>query len=143
MENPDDDRIRAILTETRVIAVAGYSANPDRPSHYVAQFLRDRGYRVIGVNPGLAGRTVADVPVYGSVADIPADAGVDMLDVFRRSEEVAPLVAEALAHLPDLRTVWTQIGVVSPEAAALAAAKGLDVVQNRCPKVEIPRLLGR
>jgi predicted CoA-binding protein len=135
-----DDTIRDILTTVRSIAVVGYSANPDRPSHYVAAFLADRGYRVVGVNPGLAGQTAFGDTIYASLAEIPFD--IDMVDIFRRSEDVPPVVDAALARFPDLTAIWMQIGVTHSEAARKAEAAGVRVLQNRCPKVEIPRLLG-
>jgi len=141
MQNPSDDDIRHILEGTRVIAVVGISANPDRPSHEVARFLQGRGYRVVPVNPGLAGQTLLGERVWPDLASIPADLAVDMVDIFRKSEAVPALVSEALAHLPGLRTVWMQLGVESAEAAASATARGVAVVQNRCPAIEYPRLM--
>lgn len=139
---PDDAELKAILTSTRVIACVGVSPNPVRPSHYVARYLRLRGYRVIPVNPGHAGETLFGEEVRARLADIPPDIPVDMVDIFRRSEHVPPIVEEAIAHLPHLRTIWMQIGVENAEAAARARAHGLRVVQNRCPKIEYQRLFG-
>lgn len=133
-----DDDLRRILTETRTIALVGWSPKPDRPSHRVAAYLAARGYRVIPVNPGQAGQQALGETVRASLSDI--ETPVDMVDIFRRSEEVPAVVAEALAALPGLKTVWMQLGVESAEAAALAAARGVAVVQNRCPAIEIPRL---
>jgi hypothetical protein len=143
MQNPSDAAIRTILGSTRVIAVVGISANPDRPSHGVARFLQSRGYRIVPVNPGLAGQVLLGEKVWADLASIPSDAEVDMVDVFRRSETVPEVVAEALARLPKLRTVWMQLGVTSAEAAAMAEARGIAVVQNRCPAIEYPRLMPR
>ena len=134
----DDARLRGILTATKVIALVGWSPNPDRPSHRVAAYLTGRGYRVIPVNPGAAGQQVLGETVRASLSDI--DGPVDMVDICRRSEEVLPVVQAALAHLPGLKTVWMQLGVQNPEAAALAEAAGVQVVQDRCPAIEIPRL---
>lgn len=142
MTDPSDDLLRRVLTQTRTIAVVGFSADPSRPSHYVAAFLKDRGYRVIPVNPGLAGQVFLGETVRAALADIPAEDRVDMVDIFRRSEQVPPVVDDALAHLPHLRTVWMQVGVMNAEAAAKAEARGLTVIQNRCPKAEYPRLFG-
>lgn len=133
-----DDILRQILSSTRVIALVGWSPKPDRPSHRVAAFLKARGYRVIPVNPGQAGQQALGETVRASLADIAEP--VDMIDIFRRSEEVPAVVAEALAALPHLKTVWLQLGVQSPEATAAAEARGITVVQNRCPAIEIPRL---
>ena len=135
-----DAQIARALTEARVIALVGASANPDRPAHQVAEILRGRGHRVIPVNPGLAGQRLHGERVVARLADIPADAGVDMVDVFRRGEAVPEIVAEALAHLPGLRVLWLQLGVRHPQAEARAAAAGLTVIADRCPKIEIARL---
>ncbi len=135
-----DDQIRRIFEETRVVACIGASPKPARPSHYVSLFLKESGYRVIPVNPVQAGKTLFGETVVGTLDEI--DARVDMIDIFRRSEEVPGVVEEALLNLPALRTVWMQIGIAHAEAAMLAQERGLDVVQNRCPMVEIPRLFG-
>jgi len=137
-----DDDLRRILRASKVIAVVGVSSNPVRPSYFVARYLALKGFRVVPVNPGLAGQTLFDAPVYASLADIPPDVPVDMVDIFRRSDQVPPLVDEAMAHLPRLRTIWMQIGVQNEEAAQKARAAGLDVVQNLCPKMEYQRLFG-
>ncbi|MFM2355713.1 MAG: hypothetical protein RLZZ528_1449 [Pseudomonadota bacterium] len=142
MTNPPDAEIRRILTETRVIALVGFSPRADRPSNGVARFLQRAGYRVIPVNPGIAGQVHLGETVYPDLAAIPAAIPVDMVDIFRRSEEVGPVVDQALAHLPGLRTVWTQLGVVDEAAAARARAAGKAVVMNRCPAIEHPRLIG-
>lgn len=134
----EDDRLRRILTGTRTIAVVGWSPNPDRPSHRVAAFLAGRGCRVIPVNPGAAGQAALGTTVRASLADI--DERVDMVDVFRRSAEVPAVVEDALAHLPGLRVVWMQLGIAHADAAARARAAGLEVVEDRCPAIEIPRL---
>ncbi|MEI4470616.1 CoA-binding protein [Frigidibacter sp. MR17.24] len=137
-----DAFIRDTLHTTRVIAVVGASADPDRPSHYVARYLQEQGYRVIPVNPGAAGQQILGEPVFASLAEIPAEAAVDMVDIFRRPEAVPAIVDEAMAALPGLRTIWMQIGITHPAAAAKARAAGLGVVENRCPRIEIPRLFG-
>ncbi len=142
MPSYSDDQLKRILTTTRVIAVVGVSANPVRPSFYVARYLGLKGYRVVPVNPGLAGQELFGARVFGSIAEIPADIPVDMVDIFRRSDAVPAIVDEALAHLPALRTIWMQIGVTHPAAAAQAEARGIAVVQDRCPKIEYQRLFG-
>jgi len=138
MKQPDDTAIADILRTTRTIALVGWSPNPARASHGVARFLAARGYRIIPVNPGQAGQVVLGETVRASLAEI--SDPVDMVDIFRRSEAVLPVVQEALAALPGLKTVWMQLGVENADAAALAEARGLQVVQNRCPAIEIPRL---
>jgi predicted CoA-binding protein len=142
MDETDDATLRRILTTTRVIAVVGVSSDPVRPSHFVARYLGRRGYRVIPVNPAQAGTTLLGETVRATLADIPAEIPVDMVDIFRRSEHVPPIVDAALAHLPNLRTIWMQIGVRNEAAAAAARARGITVVQDRCPKIEFQRLHG-
>jgi len=132
---PDDSEIRDILTSVKTIAVVGWSPKPDRPSHGVAAFLKRRGYRVIPVNPGQAGEEALGERVVASLAE----AGpVDMVDIFRRSEEAGAVVDQAIAV--GARVVWMQLGVIDEAAAERARAAGLRVVMNRCPAIEIPRL---
>lgn len=139
-EHPTDDDLRRILTSTRTVACLGVSMNPVRPSYYVARYLSLRGKHVIPVNPGHAGKPLFGETVRASLADIPEP--VDMLDVFRRSEAVPGIVDEALETLPGLKTLWLQIGVQHDEAAEKARAAGIEVIQNRCPKIEYQRLYG-
>jgi predicted CoA-binding protein len=133
-----DVTIRRVLTETRTIALVGWSPKPDRPSHRVAAFLKARGYRVIPVNPGQAGQEALGEVVRASLAEI--GEPVDMVDIFRRSEEAGGVVDEALAVLPGLKAVWMQLGVMDAAAAARAEAAGVTAVMDRCPAIEIPRL---
>lgn len=133
-----DADLRDILRETRTIALVGWSPKPDRPSHRVAEFLKSRGYRVIPVNPGQAGQSALGETVRASLSEIAEP--VDMVDIFRRSEEVGAVVDEALSALPGVKTIWMQLGIEDTQAAARAVARGLRVVQNRCPAIEIPRL---
>jgi len=137
-----DAHLRETLKATKVIACVGISMNPVRPSYYVARYLTLKGYTVIGVNPGLAGKELFGQTIAASLSDIPKGARVDMIDIFRRPDAVPALVDEALEVLPDLRTVWMQIGVTHPEATAVAEAAGRTVIQNRCPKIEYQRLFG-
>jgi predicted CoA-binding protein len=131
----DDREIRDILTSVKTIAVVGWSPKPDRPSHGVAAFLKRRGYRVIPVNPGQAGQEALGETVVASLAE----AGpVDMVDIFRRSEEAGVVVDQAIAA--GARVVWMQLGVIDEAAAGRARAAGLKVVMDRCPAIEIPRL---
>ncbi len=140
MPDYSDDHLKDILQRTKRVAVVGVSMNPVRPSYYVARYLSLKGYTVIPVNPGHAGKDLFGQKVRGSLAEI--SEPVDMVDIFRRSEAVPPIVDEALEVFPDLRTVWMQIGVEHAEAAAKAQARGVDVVMNRCPKIEYQRLFG-
>lgn len=142
MPDYSDTFLREILTTTKVVAVVGVSPNPVRPSYFVARYLKLKGYRVIPVNPGHAGSELLGETVHADLAAIPADAKVDMVDIFRRSDAVPGIVDQALAHLPDLRTIWMQLGVAHAGAAAKAEAAGLNVVQDRCPKIEYQRLFG-
>ena len=135
----EEDTIRKILTDARTIAVVGWSPKPDRASHGVAAFLARRGYRVIPVNPGQAGQEALGATVRGSLAEVVAkDGPVDMVGVFRRSEEAGAVVDEAIAI--GAKAVWLQLGVMDDAAMARARAAGLMAVQNRCPAIEIPRL---
>lgn len=143
IEAPDplDQEIAEIAREVRVVAMVGLSPNQDRPSWGVARYLQSQGIRVIPVNPGHAGGTILDETVYADLASIPADAGVEMVDIFRRSDAVAGIVDQALVHLPRLRVIWTQLGVQDDAAAEKARQHGVSVVQDRCPKIEFPRFL--
>jgi len=138
----DDASLKRILSSTRIIAVVGVSANQIRPSYYVARYLQLKGFRILPANPGLAGQRLLGEEVHASLSDIPRDIPVDMVDIFRRSDAVPPIVDEALEALPALRTVWMQIGVMHEAAAETARAAGCEVVMNRCPKIEYQRLFG-
>lgn len=140
METYDDAFLKKILQRTKTVAVVGVSMNTVRPSYYVARYLGLKGYKVIPVNPGHAGKTLFGQTVRASLSEI--EEPVDMVDIFRRSEAVPPIVDEAMAHLNGLRTIWMQIGVEHPEAAQKARDAGLDVIMNRCPKIEYQRLFG-
>ncbi|WP_439523844.1 CoA-binding protein [Marivita sp.] len=135
-----DAHLRDILTRTKTVAVVGVSTNPVRPSYYVARYLSLKGYTVIPVNPGHVGKTLFGAEIVGSLSEI--NRRVDMVDIFRRSDAVPPIVDEALEQFPDLQTIWMQIGVEHVEAAARAEARGVDVIMNRCPKIEYQRLFG-
>ena len=135
----DETTIRDILANTRTIAVVGWSPKPDRPSHGVAAFLKHRGYRVIPVNPGQAGQSALGETVRASLAEVAEkDGPVDLVDIFRRSEEARDVVDEAIAI--GAKAVWMQLGVIDAAAAERARSAGLKAVMNRCPAIEIPRL---
>ncbi|TRL38501.1 CoA-binding protein [Rhizobium straminoryzae] len=137
----EDGYVADILKTVKTVAVVGASPNPSRPSHGVMGFLLSKGYHVIPVNPGQAGKTILGRTVYGRLADIPEP--VDMVDVFRASEYVDAVIDEALALDPSPKVIWTQLGVRDDAAAGRAEAAGLKVVQDRCPAIEYPRLIGR
>lgn len=139
-EDYSDDYLKGILIRTRRIAIVGVSMNSVRPSYYVARYLSLKGFEVVPVNPVHAGKTAFGRKVAASLSD--TDGPIDMVDIFRRSEHVPPIVDEALAQFPKLQAIWMQIGVIHPEAAEIARARGVDVVMNRCPKIEYQRLFG-
>lgn len=130
--------LTGILESVKTIALVGASANPERASHHVMEFLLHHGYEVHPVNPGLAGKTLLGRLVYASLADIPEV--VDMVDVFRNSDAAGETVDEALALAAPPKAIWLQLGVRNDEAAARAEARGVAVVMNRCPAIEMPRL---
>jgi predicted CoA-binding protein len=131
-----DPYLRDILTSVRTIAVVGASPRHERPSHRVMAYLQRRGYRAIPVNPNAVGSTINGETVYRRLAEVPEP--IDMVDVFRRSEGAGEAVDEAIAI--GAKVVWMQLGVRDAAAAARAEARGLKVVMNRCPAIEIPRL---
>ena len=133
-----DSYIRGILNTVKTIAMVGISPKDNRPSYFVFKYLLERGYRMIPVNPGQAGKEILGQKVYAKLADIPEP--VDMVDIFRASEHVLPVVQEALALNPKPQVIWMQLTVRNEEAARLAEAAGLKVVMNRCPKIEYGRL---
>ena len=134
----DDTYIRGILNSTKTIAMVGVSANVSRPSYFAFKYLLERGYRMIPVNPGLAGQELLGQKAYPRLLDIPEP--VDMVDIFRASGYALAIVQETLKMQPRPRVVWMQLGVRNDEAARLAEENGLKVVMNRCPKIEYGRL---
>jgi uncharacterized protein len=137
-----DTAIAAVLSGVRTIAMVGASANTSRPSSFVLKYLVAKGYRVIPINPGLAGQSIAGQQVVASLADLTAP--VDMIDIFRNSEAAGAVVDQALP-LKDklgLKVIWMQLSVRNDAAAAVAEAAGLTVIMNRCPKIEYGRLSG-
>jgi predicted CoA-binding protein len=142
MPQYSDDYIKSILRSSKVIAMVGASGNEMRPSYFAMKYLLDKGFKVIPVNPGMVGKTILSQTVYGALKDVPAP--VDIVDIFR-SPDVAPaIVKEALAEKErfGLKTIWMQLGVINEEAAAMAREAGLNVVMDRCPKIEYGRLSG-
>ncbi len=133
-QNPSDATIQAVLATPKTVAVVGCSPSPERDSHRIARLLQAHGHRVIPVNPGH--REILGETCYASLRDIPER--VDMVDIFRRSEQVAPIVDEAIAV--GAKIVWMQLGVIDEQAAAKAQNAGLTVVMDRCPAIEYRRL---
>jgi predicted CoA-binding protein len=132
------EELRRILRSCRTVAVVGLSHQWHRPSYFVAKYLQQHGYRIVPVNPRHAGGEILGEKVHASLADIPGP--VDMVDVFRRTEEVLPIAGQAVAI--GARCLWQQIGVRNEAADAFARAAGLDSVMNRCAKIEHARLFG-
>ena len=136
----DDEYLRRILRETRVIAMVGASATWNRPSNFAMKYLQAKGYRVIPVNPAAAGGSILGETVHAGLAEVPGP--IDMVDIFRGSEAASDITDEAIALAAEkrIRTVWMQLGVRNDEAARRAETAGLQVVMNRCPKIEYGRL---
>jgi predicted CoA-binding protein len=130
---PTRHEARSLLESVKTVALVGASANAARPSHDVMRFLQRRGYRVIPVNPGLAGQELLGETVYASLADI--GQPIDMVDIFRNAEAAGEAVDEAIAI--GAKLVWMQLGVVNNAAAERALDAGLQVVMNRCPKIDL------
>jgi predicted CoA-binding protein len=135
-----DADIRRILTAVKSIALVGASANPARPSYIVLKYLIGRGYRMFPINPGLAEKPLLGATVYASLRDLPGP--VDMVEIFRASEHAGAVVDEALGLDPLPRVIWMQLGVKDAAAAARAEARGVEVVMDRCPKIEWGRFSG-
>lgn len=138
--NDSDAELREILSTVKTIALLGVSPNEDRPSYHVMEFLLQKGYRVLPVNPGQVGKEILGVPVYASLNDIAEP--VDMVEVFRASNAVAGIVDEILNLKTQPKVLWTQLSVIDEDAGKRAHNAGLKVVMNRCPAIEYPRLIG-
>jgi hypothetical protein len=134
--NEDINTLRRILKEARTIAVVGLSANWWRPSYFAAKYMQEHGYRIIPVNPAYP--EVLGEKCYASLRDIPEQ--VDIVDCFRKSEEIPPIADEAIAI--GAKVLWMQLGVINHEAAAKARNAGLELVMDRCVKIEHARLFG-
>src|SRR5882757_8282389 len=133
-----DSYIRGILNTVKTIAMVGISPKDNRPSYFAFKYLLERGYHMIPVNPGQAGKEILGQKVYAKLSEIPEP--VDMVDIFRASQFVMPVVEEALALKPTPQVIWMQLSVRNDEAAALAETAGIKVVMDRCPKIEYGRL---
>ncbi|SHF08476.1 CoA-binding protein [Desulforamulus putei] len=134
--NPSDEKIKELLTRCKTIAVVGLSDKPHRDSYKVAAYMQSQGYRIIPVHPRV--KEVLGEKAYKTLSDIPDK--VDLVNVFRKSEETPPVVREAIPLKP--AAVWLQLGIINDEAAQIASDAGLEFIQDRCIKVEHARLLG-
>ena len=140
MISVSDGFLRGILTSTKTIAMVGLSMNETRPSYFVGRYLHKRGYKVIPVNAGHGGKHFFGQVVKSSIDEI--DEPVDMVDIFRKPEAVPQIVDESLAKLKGLKTIWMQIGIKHKSSAQKARQLGLNVIEDRCPKIEHQRLFG-
>jgi len=136
MRLESDEAIAQLLLQVKRIALVGASAKPERPSHRVMQFLLDEGYEVLPINPGLAGQRLLGQQVHASLADLPTS--VDMADIFRDAASLPEVTQDVVAT--GIPAMWTQLGVVHSEAEQAALDAGLQLVVDRCPAIEIPRL---
>lgn len=136
----DEATARKILSSYRTFAVVGCSGNPGRPSFRVARFLIDHGYRVIPVNPNECERQILQKTCYAELGSVPAEEGVEVVDIFRRSDAAGAHVDEAIAM--GAKAVWMQLGVIDEGAAERAETAGLDVIMDRCPAIEYRRFFG-
>ena len=136
MRLESDEAIAQLLVQVKRIALVGASAKPERPSHRVMEFLIDEGYEVLPINPGLAGQRLLGQTVYASLAELPAS--VDMADIFRDAASLPEVTHDVVDA--EISAMWTQLGVVHSEAERTATAAGLQMVIDRCPAIEIPRL---
>lgn len=134
------EHIRNILRSVETIALVGASAKEVRPSHLVMKYMLGKGYRVIPVNPGFAGKEILGQKAYAALKDIPEP--VDMVDIFKNSESAGAIVDEALTLTPLPKVIWMQLTVRNDAAALKAEARGVQVVMNRCPKMEYGKLSG-
>jgi len=139
-ETYSDAELRKVLGAVKTVAIVGISTNPARPSYFVGRYLGLKGYTVIPINPGHAGKTLFGKTI---IDDLENDSqSVDMIDIFRKSEAVPEIVDQALEKFQNLKCIWMQIGVQHEAAAAKARARGVTVIMNRCPKIEYQRLFG-
>jgi predicted CoA-binding protein len=137
-----DALIARILRSVKTIAMVGASADPARPSYFAMKYLLDKGFKIIPVNPGYAGKEILGQKVYAALSNVPPP--VDMIDIFRKSEAAGAVTDEAIANKERLGAtiLWMQLGVINEEAAKRAEAAGFTVIMNRCPKIEYGRLSG-
>jgi predicted CoA-binding protein len=137
----DDALIRKVLRESRVIAVVGLSRDPSKTSRSVTSYMMGQGYQIVPINP--TAETLLDQPSYPTLADLPQEVAqsVDIVDIFRPSDDLPPIVDQALTHLPNLRAIWAQLGIRNDRAAEMAERAGMTMIQDRCIRVEFARLM--
>jgi len=142
MPQYSDDLIRSILRSTKTIAMVGASGNDMRPSYFAMKYLLDKGFLIRPVNPSLAGKEILGQTVYASLKDVPAP--IDMVDIFRAADAAPGIVKEALEEQDRLKlqTIWMQLGIINEQAEAMAREAGLNVIMDRCPKIEYGRMSG-
>lgn len=142
MPSYPDTLIKSILRSTKTVAMVGASGNPMRPSYFAMKYLLDKGFAIDPVNPGMAGKEILGRRVYASLKEVPGP--IDMVDIFRGSDAAPGIVAEAIAEKERLgiKIIWMQLGVISEEAEAMAHEAGLEVIMDRCPKIEHGRFSG-
>lgn len=133
-----DERIRQILMASPTIAVLGIHREPEKAAYYVPEYLREEGYKIYGVNPGLVGETLFDEPVRATLAEL--EHPIDLVDIFRRSEAIGDHVEDILAMKPRPKVVWMQLGIKNEDAAHILEAAGITVIQNRCTLADHQRL---
>ena len=138
--SPSDRLLREILKSTKTIAMVGLSMNETRPSYFVGRYLHKRGYKIIPINAGHGGKNFFGQLVKSSIDEI--DEPVDMVDIFRKPEAVPQIVDDSLTKLKGLKTIWMQIGIKHESSAQKARQLGLNVIEDRCPKIEHQRLFG-
>lgn len=126
--------LKALFATTKTIAIVGMSTRPDRPSHMVATVMQDAGFRIVPVNPAYVGQAILGVPFVATLADAPVP--IDIVDCFRRSEDMVEVAQAAAAMLPLPKVLWMQLGVANEEAAKIARNAGIAVVQNQCVEIE-------
>lgn len=137
----DDDAVREVLRQSKVMAVVGLSRDPAKTSRSVTSYMMSKGYKIVPINPHA--HTLLGEEAYPTLADLPPDkaAIIDIVDIFRPSEALPPIVEAAVANLPNLRIIWAQLGIRNEEAARVAERAGVPMIQDRCIRVEYGRLM--
>ena len=142
MSTVSDHVLRDLLTTNRTFVSVGMSVNPIRPSYFVGRYLSRKGFTIIPVNPAYRDQELFGEGVVGDIEAINPQRPVDIINIFRRSEDVPDIVSRSIAHFSHLKAIWMQVGVRHRDAARYAEGYGLTVIQDRCPKIEHQRLFG-